>query len=200
MKVIHMFGKPTDKDAVVVNTCSSGNRWERGLSPFIIGPCELYEYEGEHLNSLNMENAWQFSKVYEEHVDENGEPTDEYWEWARKGWGDSKAHRYPAGKGRIPEYSLWDGDRLGYIEARKKIYVPLYAEAVLKTDAFRRLKEMYEDGQNLALRDWDGYDHRAKGIDTLSEVLNNPNRKMGHAFVLMMLLTNDKALSECEMR
>jgi len=34
---------------------------------------------------------------------------------------------------------------------------------------------------------------------TLKDVLNNPKKKMGHAFVLMMLLTNDKeeALKEC---
>jgi hypothetical protein len=34
------------------------------------------------------------------------------------------------GRGAKPEYSLWDGERLDYIEARKRIYAPLYARAV----------------------------------------------------------------------
>jgi hypothetical protein len=35
---------------------------------------------------------------------------------------------------------------------------------------------------------------------SLSEVLNNPAESMGHGFVLAMLLTNDAALQECELR
>jgi hypothetical protein len=33
-----------------------------------------------------------------------------------------------------------------------------------------------------------------------SEVLNNPAKSMGHGFVLAMLLTDDAALKECEIR
>jgi hypothetical protein len=35
---------------------------------------------------------------------------------------------------------------------------------------------------------------------SLSQVLNNPAKSMGHGFVLAMLLTDDAALRECEIR
>jgi hypothetical protein len=45
--------------------------------------------------------------------------------------------------------------------------------------------------------DFDAYEY---GSMSLSEVLNNPAKSMGHGFVLAMLLTNDTALRECEIR
>ena len=167
---------------IVVNTTSrSPNQQHRQLSPFYLGPCELY---GGY-SSKNMENAWQFAKVYREHADENGDPTEDYWRWAENGWNDSRAHRYPMGKGKVPMYSLWKGRKLDYIEARKEIYIPLYAKAVLKTEAYRVLKSTYESGQTIALKDFDGYYRKDKSWE---EVINDPSRKMGHAFVLAMLL------------
>jgi hypothetical protein len=38
------------------------------------------------------------------------------------------------------------------------------------------------------------------GMADLTAVLNNPQRIMGHAFVLAMLLTNDPALEQLELR
>jgi hypothetical protein len=137
-----------------------------------------------------MENAWQFSKVYPEHVTECGLLTSKYWDWAKKGWSDTWAHRYPMGKGAIPLFSYWDGERLGYIDARKKIYAPLYANAVVKTKAYERLCELYKERGTITLFDFDGYDHHKLNM-TLKDVINNPDRKMGHAFVLAMLLQND---------
>jgi hypothetical protein len=32
-----------------------------------------------------MENGWQYCKVYPCHVDSEGNPTNEYFEWAKKG-------------------------------------------------------------------------------------------------------------------
>ena len=84
-------------------------------------------------------------------------------------------------------YSWWDGDKLDYIEARKRIYIPLYAEAVKKSEAFKNLKTMHDTGEDLFLQDFDGYNFRALDL-SFEEVINDPRRKMGHAFVLAMLL------------
>lgn len=168
-----------------------------GLSPFLLGPCKLY---GDY-QSANMENGWQFSKVYKEHT-LGGFPVEilpRYWRWAKVGWADKRAHRYPMGKGRRPLFSLWDGRRLDYIDARKAIYGPLYAEAVQKTEAWKELVITFRDERELTLLDYDAYDHRKIGR-TLSDVLNDPTEKMGHAFVLAMLLTNDPALNQMELR
>ena len=83
-----------ENDPTHVDTTSRSRTWSRGLSPFFIGPCDLYEGAG-CAQSKNMENAWQFSKVYKEHVDSDGNPSVEYRNWARRGWLTQQAIRYP---------------------------------------------------------------------------------------------------------
>ncbi len=172
-----------------IDTTSKGGPWA-GLSPFNIGPCPLYN----GLQALVHENAWQYAKLYECHA-EAGKPTDEYWAWAKEGWANPKAVRYPMGKGARPIGSFWDGVLLDYITARKLIYAPLYIDAVQHTESFRQLKALYDGGVDVVLRDYDGYDHDKLGM-SLTDVLNNPRRKLGHAFVLKMFLTNDEALGQ----
>ena len=184
-----------DKTATVINCCSNGTGWERDLSPFLIGPCSLYG----NMIAQNMENAYQYSKVYAEHADDSANPTRKYWEWAKEGWANPRAVRYPMGRGRKPLFSLWDGQKLPYIAARKVIYAPLYAEAVQKTQGFKNLVELARQLPTIILRDFDGYDHDALGM-SLTDVLNNPHKKMGHAFVLKMLLTDDPAKAQIEWR
>jgi hypothetical protein len=192
--VISLFEKQTDSAGVYINTTSnSPTQWTTELSPFHLGPCDLY---GGFV-AKNAENGWQYSKVYACHIDANDDPTDDYFKWAEKGWADSFAHRYPMGKGKIPKYSYWDGNKYDYVEARKNIYVPLYAKSVIKTKAYARLKELVNSGKSVYLMDYDAYRHRNLNM-TLTDVLNYPNKKMGHAFVLMMLLTNDDALNQCK--
>ena len=144
-----------------------------------------------------MENAWQYSKVYEEY-DNNGEPSPDYFEWASYGWLTDAPIRYPMGKGEKPLYSWWDGNKYTYIEGRKNIYIPLYARAVIKTKGFKHLLDLYNSSEDktIYLKDFDAYDHKKLGL-TLTEVMNKPDKKMGHAFVLMMLLTKDDALKQC---
>jgi hypothetical protein len=134
-----------------------------------------------------MENAWQFSKVYPQHVDTDDNPNEDYWKWAKEGWNESWASRYPMGKGAVPLYSYWDGEKLSYVEARKKIYIPAYGRVVAKTEDFATLKECVKTYDHVYLWDFDAYDYGKLGI-TLDQVLNNPKRKMGHAFVLAMML------------
>ncbi len=182
---------PHDKNPInanVINVTSHSKDFGIGLSPFYLGPVDLYN---DYI-SKNVENAWQYAKVYERHIN-NGEPTKEYFEWAKQGWNNSSAVRYPMGKGAIPEYSYWDGQKLGYVEARKKIYYPLYSSAAQKSLAFQKLKEHYEElnkeNIDLWLWDFDGFNHRKLGM-SLQNVIDRPERKMGHAFVLAMMLDN----------
>lgn len=194
VKVVSMYTKIPATATGVNTTSKAANSWETDLSPFHLGPCDLYA----GMVSRNMENAWQYSKLYAVHADAKGDATPAYWAWAGQGWNNTAAVRYPMGRGAKPLYSLWHGKKLGYIDARKMIYGPLYAEAVQKTAGWATLRNLYNQGIDLVLRDYDGYDHQALGL-TLSQVLNNPARKMGHAFVLMMLLTNDAALGELKL-
>ena len=68
----------------------------------------------------------------------------------------------------------------GYIEARKKIYFPLYAKAVIETSALKELKERVLSSEKIALWDFDGYDHAKRGM-TYKDVVHNEKYKCGHA-------------------
>jgi len=174
----------------LIDTTSRSRNWSRGLSPFLLGPVPLYP-SAPISHAQNVENAWQYSKVYAGYVDKDGKPTQQYWDWATKGWHDKRAQRYPMGKGSKPLFSWWEGEALGYIEARKKIYIQLYAPAVYESAAFQQLKELYAEHGEIALRDFDGYDYIKRGM-TLKDVVNEPREKMGHAFVLAILLMGRK--------
>ena len=182
VKALFKFDKHIPDVATVVDTTLNSGIL-RELSPFIL-PAPP---------ARNLENLWQFSKVYPNQVYANGEPTIEWESWRRQGWNDHRAHRYPMGKGAKPLYSFWQGKHLNYIEARKQIYAPEYAKNVVRTEAFNFLSRLYEDG-DMILLDYDAYDHEKLGM-TLVDVINCPTRKMGHAFVLIMILTG--CLNEC---
>jgi len=173
---------------ITISTTSNDGEW-RWLSPFIL-PAPP---------AKNLENLWQFSKVYRKHIMLiDGYPDASWYKWRDAGYANPRAVRYPMGKGTIPEYSLWNGEKLDYIEARKRIYAPEYAKAVLPTKSYKRLTELWNDlseqGSNLILLDYDAYDHRKLGM-TLKDVINEPRRKMGHAFVLAMML--EGVLEDC---
>lgn len=174
------------KHYTVINTTSHNTSdWQIQLSPFLLGPVDLYD----GIISVNMENGWQFSKCYSEYGTlEDQEPGSSYWTWAYRGWNDKKAHRYPMGRERKPLYVWWEGRKLGYIEARKKIYIPLYAHAVVKTEAFRILQQLHNE-KDIALFDFDGY-MSPLFEKSFEEISNDPIRKMGHAFILKFLLEN----------
>lgn len=183
---VRVIGPKDPYEMGAIDTTSRSVSWSRGLSPFYLGPVPLYK-DSVVPEALRMENGWQFGKLYAVHMDDNGDPTDEYFAWARDGWLDPRAHRYPMGKNARPEYSWWEGEKLTYLEARKRIYLPMYARAVVKTKAFDILMREYLTKGKLTLWDFDGYDHQALGM-TFEDVLGCPTRKMGHAFVLAMLL------------
>lgn len=194
MADVHVLFKfaPNPYRGIEIDTTLNSGKF-RELSPFVLGPIKTYI---PGIYSQNFENLWQFSKVYKEHL-EGGEPGFKWRWWRNEGWENPIAIRYPMGKGRKPEYSYWNGEHLGYIEARKKIYAPIYAEYVAGTKSYRILEGIYQSGTTLVLKDYDAYDHLKLGM-TLVDVINNPDKKMGHAFVLAMMLTGvlDKCLEK----
>jgi len=161
------------------------------LSPFVLGPIQTYL---PSTVAQRFENLWQYSKVYAKHVDKDGLPSAEWFVWRARGWADKKAHRYPMGRGAKPEYSWWDLKALGYIDARKQIYAKVYAEHVVKTKSYEFLSKLYSIRGEVAPRDYDAYDHIKMGM-SLTDVINTPDRIMGHSFVLAMLL--ESKLEEC---
>lgn len=179
----------------VINTTSRGSdpRFIE-LSPFHLGPVDCYaEDDGVMpvmLRARNMENAWQYSKLYREHADFDGDvfKVSKRWaDWRDAGFAKERADRYPMGKGAVPLCSYWAGRYLSYIEARREIYIPLYSKAVRKTSAYAELERVYKEKGEIVLWDFDGYLHRNLGM-SFDDVIACTSRKMGHAFVLAMML------------
>ena len=188
--VLGMRDKVPDGFELINTTSRDKTGYGQQLSPFYLRNIPMYG----GIVSSNMENAWQYSKVYAEHVGEDGEPTDEYFEWAKKGWASWKADRYPMGKGRKPEFSYWDGHRLDYISARRNLYFPMYARAVIHTETFKDLWERVNNGDKIALLDFDGYHFQTLGM-TYYDVLHAEDKKCGHAFVVYGLIQRELLLS-----
>lgn len=174
---------PHDKNFIkgkkVFNVTSCSTDFCKALSPMILGPCKLYR----DFVSKTVENGWQYSKVYSEY-DNDGIPSVDYFKWAIEGWSNFKGIRYPKGKGAKPLYSFWNDECLDYIEARKKIYIPLYTRAARENEAFRILQCMYDKGEDLILWDFNG----RITSETNKEMILNPSKPLGHGFVLKLML------------
>jgi hypothetical protein len=172
------------EDAIWFDVTSRSDTWAKAFSPFNLGPVELYD----GYVATNIENAFQFSRVYSDHCNVDSLPSKSYWEWAKAGWANPKPIKYPLGPWSKHLYHWWDGKKLGQLEAQNQIFLPLFKTAVLKTPAYARLKELYETtDKDIYLKDFEGYNHRLLD-QSWDQVINNIDRPVGQGFALCMLL------------
>jgi hypothetical protein len=175
---------PKDKKAINVTSCSTD--FGKALSPMILGPVNI----PNRGIAKKVENAWQYSKVYSNHIDKDGNPTTQWYLWSKKGYMANRGERYPMGKGSVPEYSFWNGEKLDYLTAREKIYIPIYTEAARCTWAYKNLLDIYKTKGEVLLWDFDGYDYITMN-KTLEDCVKDPSRPLGHSFVLALMLTGE---------
>jgi len=185
--VVPIWYTDIPEDDLVVDTTS---RADSPFSPFNLGPVIVEPFKGEYEVSKNMENAWQFSKVYAEHYegDDNDPPyhrhLSSWYDWAKNGWDSEWAYRYPMGKGAAPLFTLHKGKKLPYLKAREFVYGKLYVDNVVAVPEFLELLKEYVAGRDIWLLDFD-----ARVTDeSIQEILSNPNEKMGHAYFLKIAL------------
>ena len=176
---LHVCGfKDMPEGKVIANTTSRSNDFGRIFSPFLNqGPIEMY-----NLQSHNVENFWQYTKVYSDHVDDP-----KAWiAWRNTGLSSTKPERYPMGKGTKAEFSyIKQLGRLPYIEARKQIYVPIYRQK-LERYCQRGINTLLDmlSVTDVWLLDFDG----RQTTETFDEVLNNPEKSLGHAFIIQQYI------------
>lgn len=199
-------------------TSGSANRWgsvsATQVSPLYMGP--VMDCDGEQCNCF--ENAWQFRKVYPQlgHWDEAEQKPSEAWhQWRRAGyqklkngkglrlpddvaqlkkeWRQAPAHLKDT-KRWTPKGCWWQGELLGYIEARKRFYVPEYARYVQQTEAFKEMQKLVQGGAKVMVLDFDGppLAQYPRGMDVTLEnmqrMLDEPAYPFGHGYVLACLL------------
>jgi len=203
--------------------------WSRGaspwkeLSPFSIGPIIF----NQNVQAPIFENFWQSFKVWgrvekqntknwkwpaEIHVDQNGEPNQNWHRWHNALLQHNLPVRRPNGK-NVPLYAWWGTEKLGIIESRKKIYVPFLQYLYRSHPIYQKLLKEVKEGQNIIILEPDGPNHNLypEGmevtIDLLlklqnvtkmkdfpgGEMFENPEKYVpyGHGYVLALTLLED---------
>lgn len=111
---------------------------------------------------------------------------------------DAKGHNHY--KYYKPAFSIYDigscEQQFDYIEARKKIYAPAYAELVKDTSSFRELQKLVAQGHAIQILDLDGpQDKNSEGLQSfpvtvefLRSKINDPTAPFGNGYVLAGLI------------
>ena len=223
-----------DLDERIIIDLTSRNpdkTFARQVSPFYVGPVTGPDGAG----TSSLEVFWQVGKVFPHH-DNGGKPSDDYFSYREK--------MYSAVPGSIPKpvmrhpyrefgyepddmlyWAWWNRDkgeyeRLSYLQARKKVYVPEYAKLVADSPALSYIKHLLDEGKKVALLDFDGFNYyhdeammvryRAyvmkckkekqpiiltekdfTGIKDMKSAIDFPHIPVGHAFVVKALLQGD---------
>lgn len=161
------------------------------LSPMKMGPVD--HGQPNLPPALNLENLHQGNKCFSEDVGSDGQPNHKFYEMRLSMYQDPIPHRHKDSSGHknSPLYSVWvaiDGHEvhLPYIESRQ-IYCHFYEQFALKSDEFRKLQQLINDGYNSQICGYDGYEP----TKTLDEHYLDPSRPFGHEMVLYTLLTTN---------
>ena len=163
---------PDIEDRIVINlTSRNPNRaFAKEVSPFYVG--SVTGPDGASADSLEV--FWQVGKIFANH-DDGGQPSAAYFAYREKMYG-AKPGEIPKPVMRHPYrefgyeaddmlyWAFWNEEkgeyeRLSYLEARKKVYVPEYAKLVANSDAFKWMKSLVDKGEKLALLDFDGFNY-----------------------------------------
>ncbi len=138
---------------------------------------------------------------------EEGELTDEYFEWREKLWNNPKSVRYPNGfQGRHRcKFALVNDERLGYVEFRKKVYFREYIRLVRNLDLYQELLDYLSEGGNIIIYEIDVPAEDKKGLygevdengfwkcsrKKLKALLNSEDAPFGHGLCLAYSLLSD---------
>ncbi|AHC55135.1 hypothetical protein D1R32_gp418 [Tunisvirus fontaine2] len=166
----------------------------KSLSPMSLGPVE------HACPSLppaqNIENFFQGSKVFSQEVDENGNPTELFYENRERLFADPvpKRHKYH-GKNKnknIPLYFLWTDSngkehRLDYIKSRQT-YCNFFERLASETKDYRRLCRLQDRGYNLVFCGYDAHGISEATSEAIEKAYIDPSVPFGHERVLFAML------------
>jgi hypothetical protein len=164
------------------------------LSPKWLGPVE--HGQPGLPPALNIENFHQGTKVFEQELDAEGNPSELYIANRLRFYTDPVPHRhkYQGTTGlnkNIPIYFLWldhrdsSEHRLTYVESRQ-FYCNFYERLASVQPDFKRLVELMDEGTNLQIC---GFDAKPLGEnESLDKAYLDPSVPFGHERVLYAML------------
>ena len=152
----------------------------KDLSPICMGPIT----SNDGVVAETFEQLYQCSKVYPgkfdengnlvtKFVDENGDPTPDYFKWRNEMFTKVKCGK---GDARHPNrllncehsdtlyflhYNKYtkEYEKLNFVESRKKFYIETYAKYAFKTESYKYLKNLVKEGKKIALMDFDAINY-----------------------------------------
>jgi hypothetical protein len=149
------------------------------FSPFVLGEVQVEN----GLWAYTLESAWQYSKVFPEHLDAEGNPSDEWFEWRESGLANQNPVHFPMGRGAKHEYFYVDGEKFDAVEARDKLFVPWYLDLAKETEAWHWLESEYRAGKRILMRDFRSIDNIDQRL-TFDDCLNDPHVRLCHGYII----------------
>lgn len=165
------------------------------LSPKSLGPVE------HNMPNLpiakNIENYHQFAKFWNFEFDKNNKVKKEYFEKRKNAYNNSTPFRHKYDREilkkygtniNIPKCSIYydkyeNEHRYNYLQCRY-FYCHFYELLAKKEEKFKHLKEKYNNGYNLCIIGYDGYEPK----ENLMEMYLDISKPFGHEMVLYSLL------------
>jgi hypothetical protein len=166
------------------------------LSPMCLGP--VNHGEPGFPPALNIENYYQFSKVFPSEVDVDGKVKQEFFDLRRKVFLEPVAERHKI-KGVKPLFSLFlnegsQEERYTYVGSRQ-FYCRQYERLAKESQSFTKLKRKLDDGYNLQICGYDGFDINSQDgnlKDIVKRHYLDSSKPFGHELVLFTLLVLDE--------
>ena len=177
---------PLDEKSIKINVTSAQSTKSKNRIDF----SPMTPIPGSYKGFWNFESYWQSGKVFE----------DIPHEISKQWWLNNKEpkRRYPNSKYKKVLFASWKHiQKLDYIESRKKIYVPEYAQLIQNKEQFIFYKNEYAKGKSFTIYDFDG-PRLENGEPTCLEVnqemliqkINDPTFPFGHGYIVASLLAN----------
>jgi hypothetical protein len=194
------------------------NFWQGSKIFDIVYPIEVYASAYHKNNPKYL--WWKYDTVSEYDILYNKKTKvidyELYSKWRTSLWNCQNPIRYPNGinnRKRTQFSVLFDFDnnesRLGYIDARKKLYVNEYMRLVRKTNTYKKLLALLNNDVNLIICEIDVPSHDKKSVygqncddhgnykitnKRLDILINDPAEAFGHGLCLSKALLEDKKL------
>ena len=143
------------------------------------------------VRSKTVENAWQFLKVW---------PEEDGWNEAEAltAFGSDCAIRYPRGRGKKAIGHHWHetGELIDYVEARQRIYLPLYLKMLELPDRVEIIERLKNQAaiKPVSIWDFDSYGIKAVGLTNIFDTIFYEKRPFAHAFIVAIAVRNEVEL------
>lgn len=203
------FYLKTDGKEIVPN--KGGHIFENYWQGLKVYPTVTKQDQYTHYTKKGDDRFLVWRHPYQTHLDfsesEEGELTEEYFEWRDKLWNNPKSVRYPNGfQGRHRcKFAQVNDERLGYVEFRKKVYFKEYIRLVRNLELYGELLDHLAEGGNMIIYEIDVPAEGKKGLygevdkngfwkcsrKKLKALLDSEDAPFGHGLCLAYALLSD---------